>query len=89
MMNIEKCKKVFDEHGGMVQSKHLQEAKIFYRQLQKLIEQGYVEKIRYGYYRWVDHDDFSEVGIVIRLFPDAILCMDTALRHYGYSDRTP
>ena len=26
---------------------------------------------------------------MIRLFPDAILCMDTALRYYGYSDRTP
>lgn len=88
-MNIEEYKKVFDEHGGMVRSKHLQEANIFYRQLQKLIEQGYVEKVRYGYYKWVDHDDFSEVGIVTRLFPDAILCMDTALRHYGYSDRTP
>ena len=73
-MNIEEYKKVFDEHGGMVQSKHLQEANIFYRQLQKLIEQGYVEKVRYGYYKWVDHDDFSEVGIVTRLFPDAILC---------------
>jgi len=88
-MNIEEYKKVFDEHGGMVRSKHLQEANILYRQLQKLIEQGYVEKVRYGYYKWVDHDDFSEVGIVTRLFPDAILCMDTALRHYGYSDRTP
>ena len=88
-MNIEECKKVFDEHGGMVRSKHLQEANILYRQLQKLIEQGYVEKVRYGYYKWVDHDDFSEVGIVTRLFPDAILCMDTALRYYGYSDRTP
>ena len=51
-MNIEECKKVFDEHGGMVRSKHLQEENIFYRQLQKLIEQGYVEKVRnslYGY----------------------------------------
>ena len=25
-----------------------------------------MEKVRYGYYRWVDHDDFSEVGIVIQ-----------------------
>lgn len=88
-MNIEKYKKVFDEHGGMVRSKHLQEAKILYRPLQKLIEQGHVEKVRYGYYRWLDHEDFSEVGIVIRLFPDAVLCMDTALRRYGYSDRIP
>ena len=53
------------------------------------MESGYVEKVRYGYYQWVDPDDFSEVGTVSRLFPDAIFCMDTALRYYGYSDRTP
>ena len=88
-MSIEKCKSIFDKYGGLVRFKQLQEEKVLYRQLQKLIEQGYVEKVRYGYYQWVNHDDLSEVGTVTRLFPDAILCMDTALRHYGYSDRTP
>lgn len=48
-----------------------------------------MEKVRYGYYQWINPDDFSEIGTVSRLFPDAILCMDTALRYYGYSDRTP
>ena len=67
----------------------LAEEKIFYPQREKLIADGYVEKIRRGYYQWINPDDFSEVGTVIRLFPDAILCMDTALRYYGYSDRTP
>ena len=54
-----------------------------------MLAAGHIEKVRYGYYQWIDHEDFSEVGTVIRLFPDAILCMDTALRYYGYSDRTP
>ena len=67
----------------------LAEEKIFYPQREKLTADGYVEKIRRGYYQWINPDDFSEVGTVIRLFPDAILCMDTALRYYGYSDRTP
>lgn len=89
MKAIEEYKKIFDQYGGMMRAKQLQAENILYRPLQKLIEQGCVEKVRYGYYQWVDHDDFSEVGTVIRLFPDAILCMDTALRHYGYSDRTP
>ncbi len=73
----------------MMRSKQLQAENIMYRPLQKLIEQGFIEKVRYGYYQWVDHNDFSEVNTVIRLFPDAILCMDTALRYYGYTDRTP
>lgn len=88
-MDFEKYRYIFDRYGGMMRTKQLQEEGILYRPLQKLIEQGYVEKVRYGYYQWVDHDDFSEVSTVIRLYPDAVLCMDTALRHYGYSDRTP
>jgi predicted transcriptional regulator of viral defense system len=89
MKAIEEYKKIFDQYGGMMRAKQLQAENILYRPLQKLIEQGCVEKVRYGYYQWVDYEDFSEVGTVIRLFPDAILCMDTALHHYGYSDRTP
>lgn len=61
----------------------------FHLQRERLIADGHVEKVRRGYYQWVNPDDFGEVGTVIRLFPDAILGMDTALRYYGYSDRTP
>ena len=89
MKSIEEYKAIFDQYDGLVRTKQLQEASVAYRSLQKLMEQGYVEKVRYGYYRWIDHDDFSEAGLIKRLFPDAILCMDTALRYYGYSDRTP
>ena len=72
-----------------MRTKELQKENIFYRRLQQLIDEGYVEKVRYGYYQWIDEEDFSEAGTAIRLFPDAILCMDTALRYYKYSDRTP
>lgn len=89
MKDIERYRKIFDQYDGMMRTKQLQAENILYRPLQKLIQQGYVDKVRYGYYQWLDHSDFSEVRIVNRLFPDAVFCMDTALRHYGYSDRTP
>lgn len=89
MHDVQYYKSVFDKYGGMMRTTQLAEEKIFYPQREKLIADGYVEKIRRGYYQWMNPDDFSEVGTVIRLFPDAILCMDTALRYYGYSDRTP
>ena len=89
MHDVQYYKSIFDKYGGMMRTTQLAEEKIFYPQREKLIADGYVEKIRRGYYQWIDPDDFSEVGTVIRLFPDAILCMDTALRYYGYSDRTP
>ena len=89
MHDLQYYKSIFDKYGGMMRTTQLAEEKIFYPQREKLIADGYVEKIRRGYYQWINPDDFSEVGTVIRLFPDAILCMDTALRYYGYSDRTP
>lgn len=89
MKRIDEYKTIFDRYDGMMRTKELQKEKILYRTLQKLMEQGVVEKVRYGYYQWVNPNDCSEVGTVIRLFPDAIFCMETALRYYGYSDRTP
>ena len=89
MHDVQYYKSIFDKYGGMMRTTQLAEEKVFYPQREKLIADGYVEKIRRGYYQWINPDDFSEVGTVIRLFPDAILCMDTALRYYGYSDRTP
>lgn len=89
MHDVQYYKSIFDKYGGMMRTTQLAEEKIFYPQREKLIADGYVEKIRRGYYQWINPDDFSEVGTVICLFPDAILCMDTALRYYGYSDRTP
>ena len=89
MNGTEHYKRIFDQYGGMMRTKELQNENVFYRRLKQLIDEGYVEKVRYGYYQWIDEEDFSEAGTVIRLFPDAILCMDTALRYYKYSDRTP
>lgn len=82
-------KRIFDKYGGMMRTKELNEEKVFYRPIQKLIEEGLVEKVRYGYYQWVDSQNFSEAGTISRLYPDAVICMDTALRYYGYSDRNP
>lgn len=89
MYDVQYYKEIFDRYGGMMRTTQLAEEKVFYPQRQKLMEDGHIEKIRRGYYQWNSSEDFSEVGTVTRLFPDAILCMDTALRYYGYSDRTP
>ena len=88
-MDIQHCKKIFEHDGCMRRTKELEEEKRYSKNIQQLIETGYVEKVRYGYYQWVNPDDLGEIGTVCCLFPDAIPCMDTALCYYGYSDRTP
>lgn len=89
MKEIQYYKEIFEQYGGMMRTKQLNKENILYRKVQQLIQEGYVEKVRYGYYQWIDPDDFSEARTISRLFPDAIFCMETALFYYGYSDRTP
>ena len=89
MNDINTVKEIFLQHGGIMRRKELTREKIYYGQIASLIKEGLIEKVRTGYYQWVDPDNQSEAATVIKLFPDGILCMDTALRHYGYSDRTP
>ena len=89
MRPMEEIKMAFDKHSGFLRTKELYAERIFYNQIQNLIQDGFIEKIRYGYYQWVDTENPSDAIIINRLFPDGILCMDTALFFHGYSDRTP
>ena len=89
MLTNEKVKEIFDAHGGMMRTYELHDARLYYNDIQALIERGVIEKVRYGYYQWVDSENMSEAAVITRLFPDAIMSMDTALFYYRYSDRTP
>jgi predicted transcriptional regulator of viral defense system len=89
MKLIDETRQLFDSHGGILRTKDLYAGKIFYKDVQQFIADGLVEKIRYGYYQWLDEDNPSEARLIKQLFPDGILNMDTALFYYGYSDRIP
>jgi len=89
MANIKKIESLFKKNGYIMRTSELRQAKVFYENIQKLLSDGVIERIKRGVYHWVSQDDGSEVRVINNLFPDAILCTDTALFHYGYSDRTP
>jgi predicted transcriptional regulator of viral defense system len=89
MKPMAEIRRMFDEHGGMLRTRELYAGKVFYNDIQQLVMDGLIEKIRYGYYQWIDEDNPSEARLINQLFPDGILNMDTALFSHGYSDRTP
>jgi len=84
-----KIAEIFERQNGIMRTKELSENGVHYRLINKLIEEGKINKIRYGYYQWQDEKVFTEAAIVTRLFPDGILCMETALLYYDYTERTP
>jgi len=80
---------LFEQNGYVMRTAELRAAKVYYENIQKLLANGVIEKIKQGYYHLIDENNESEVNIINHLFPDAVLCMNTALFYYGYSDRTP
>lgn len=80
---------IFKQYGGIMRTFELKREGISYYILQELVEEGLVEKIKYGYYQWQDEKAFSEVSIISALFPDAIICDISAAMYYGYTDRVP
>ncbi|HAM63154.1 MAG: hypothetical protein A2Y20_04880 [Firmicutes bacterium GWF2_51_9] len=89
MISLETIEKLFRQHHGMMRTKELYKARVFYHDIQRLIEKGVIENIRYGYYQWVDPNHHSEALTITQLFPDAILCLNSALFYHRYSNRVP
>lgn len=88
-MDINEYKKIFDEHNGVIKLSDFTSRGYHNSIIDKLIKNGYVEKIKTGYYEWVDGEPVSNAVVISKLFPEAVVCLDSALYLYGYSERTP
>ncbi len=86
---INAVRKIFSEHDYIMTTAQLDSYRIYYADIQQLLNEGYIEKIKRAYYHWAETYGEQEVKIINRLFPDAVLCMETALFFYQYSDRNP
>ncbi|MEH2940862.1 type IV toxin-antitoxin system AbiEi family antitoxin domain-containing protein [Lawsonibacter sp. JLR.KK007] len=82
-------RKIFSKHDNIMTTAQLDSFRIYYADIQQLLNEGFIEKIKRGYYHWAEAYGEQEIKIINRLFPDAVLCMETALFYYQYSDRNP
>ncbi len=85
---IENMKNEFIKNGGVLKTSELKELGIYSRQTNKLIEEGMISRIKYGFYESIEYPPKEEV-IIARLFPKAIIFLESALMNYGYTDRIP
>ena len=54
-----------------------------------LCNDGYIERVRHGYYALAEENDVSEEQLIQTFLPESIVCVESALFHYGYSDFAP
>lgn len=82
-------KQVIIEKGGIAKTSDFVAAGIPAVDVVNLCNIGYLERIRHGYYQLADGNTSSEEQLIATLIPKAIICVESALFHYGYSDFAP
>lgn len=85
---LEKVIQCIDENGGIVKKEQLSDLGIDYRRILDFVDRKEIIRIKNGYYTY-GVDRFSEEELVAKLFPDGLLCMESALYAYGYISRKP
>lgn len=85
---LEDVKEFITKNGGIVKKEQLSTLKIDYRKILKFVDNGDLVRIKSGYYA-VSLEGFTEDELIAGLFPDCVLCMESALYQYGYISKKP
>ena len=89
MTKAEVAQKVLNESGGIAETSAFLAAGLYKSDIGKLVTDGVLERIRHGFYQLSGNFDITEAEYLSRLIPEGIVCVESALFHYGYSDFTP
>ncbi len=89
-MNLrERAKEVIINNGGIAKSADFVAAGIRAADVVNMCNAGYLARVRHGYYQLAEQDASSEEQLLSTLIPKGIVCVESALFHYGYSDFAP
>lgn len=89
MTKAEVAQKVLNESGGIAETSSFLAAGLYKSDIGKLVTDGVLERIRHGFYQLAGNYDITEAEYLSRLVPEGIVCVESALFHYGYTDFTP
>lgn len=89
-MNLrERVKEVIINNGGIAKSADFVAAGIRAVDVVNMCNAGYLDRVWHGYYQLAEQDISSEEQLLATLIPKGIVCVESALFHYGYSDFAP
>ena len=75
--------------GGIAKSADFVAAGIRAVDVVSLCNAGYLDRVRHGYYQMAEQSAATEEQMLATLIPQGIVCVESALFHYGYSDFAP
>ena len=83
------AKNIIKKSNGIAKTAELISAGLSKTDISQLYNDGYIERVRHGYYSLSGANDIQEEQLIQTLLPEAIVCVESALFHYGYSDFAP
>ena len=86
--SFEGFRRVINDAGGVARTADFNEAGYANHVVADMCKRGLIVRVRSGYYALPEHESREESAVSL-LFPDGIVCCDSALFHYGYSDKAP
>ena len=85
----EVARAVVESRGGIAKSADFVAAGIRAVDVVNLCNAGYLDRVRHGYYQMAEQHETTEEQMLATLIPQGIVCVESALFHYGYSDFAP
>jgi predicted transcriptional regulator of viral defense system len=85
----ETAKEIIENNGGIAKTSDFVAAGLRASDAVNMCNAGFLDRVRHGYYRLANQDVFSEERLLSTLIPKGIVCVESALFHYGYSDFAP
>ena len=88
MKAYEIAKRIINDSGGIATTLDFKTAGLEKYSISNLCKEGLIVRIRHGYYSLPD-SPLGEEQLLSKLLPEGIVCLESALYHYGYSDYAP
>ena len=86
-MNISLIRSWFEENHGVLTAKELNNLGISYYSIRRLLKENIIEKVKRGIYAL--SDSVEEYGLIMKLVPTGIWCLQSAAFQYNYTTHIP
>ena len=89
MTKLELVTRTIRNSGGIAKTSDLVAAGVSANKLKEFADNGTLLRVRHGYYQLAEDLDILEAQYIASLLPEGIVCVESALFFYGYSDFAP
>lgn len=89
MNRFEIAQNIIEKFNGVAKTSQLIAGGLSNYDIKMLCNEDLIKKIRQGVYGLPNANNITEEKLIQTVLPEIVVCLESALFHYGYSDFTP